>query len=122
MGIFDVFKSKTGEMVNKAGDIADKAKDQVSEGFDKVKDQASGMMGGAKEQATDAAGGAQDQASGGMDGLKDQAAGGLDKAKEFADDKTGGRFGDQTAQGVDIAKQRMGTADEEMRAEADQNG
>jgi hypothetical protein len=38
----------------------------------------------------------------------------------MADEQTGGRFGDQVNQGVDVAKQRMGTADEAARSEADQ--
>jgi hypothetical protein len=76
MGIFDSFKSKAGDLMDKAGDIA-------GDLTDKAKDQAGDLTGKAKDQ-------------------------------------TGGRFGSQIDQGVDVAKQRMGNADEAMRAEADQ--
>jgi len=41
----------------------------------------------------------------------DQVEGALDKAGEFADDKTGGKYGDQIDGGVDKAKDALGLND-----------
>ncbi|MDX3005518.1 antitoxin [Kribbella solani] len=38
----------------------------------------------------------------------DQVNEGLDKAGEFADEKTGGKFGDQIDQGKDMAREQLG--------------
>jgi uncharacterized protein YjbJ (UPF0337 family) len=82
MGIFDSFK-------NKADDLVEKAKDQVGD-----------LTGKAKEHTGDMPG----------------------QAGDMVNDQTGGRFGSQIDEGVDIAKQRMGDADEAARAEAEQQG
>jgi len=45
-----------------------------------------------------------DKVSGLLDGHGDKVADGLDKAGTFADDKTGGKFGEQIEGGVQKAK------------------
>lgn len=102
MGIFDKIKDEASDLVHKAGDMTEKAKDGVGDLTGKVKDQAGDIADKAHDQADDLAG---------------QAA---DKAGEMTDDATGGRFSDQANQGVDVAKQRLGRAAEAIRAEADQ--
>jgi antitoxin protein of toxin-antitoxin system len=91
MGIFDSFKSKASELMNKAGDVAGDLTDKAKDGEGDLTEKARNQMGDRGSQAGD-----------------------------MADDATGGRFGDQIDQGVDIARQRMGDADEAMRADVDQ--
>lgn len=95
MGIFDSFKSKASELMDKAGDVAGDLTDKAKDGAGDLTEKARNQLGDRGDQAGD-------------------------QASDMADDATGGRFGDQVDQGVDIAKQRMGDADEAMRAEADQ--
>jgi uncharacterized protein YjbJ (UPF0337 family) len=100
MGIFDSFK-------NKADDLRDKAKEHAGDLTGKAEDQAGDMPGQAGDMASSA---------------QEHVSDGLGQAGDMANDQTGGRFGSQIDQGVDIAKQRMGDADEAARAEAEQQG
>jgi hypothetical protein len=44
----------------------------------------------------------------------------LDKAGEFANEKTGGKYGDQINQGVDFAQQKTGDGDTSQQNQQDQ--
>lgn len=52
-----------------------------------------------------------DKVSGLLAGHGDKVAEGLDKAGELADEKTGGKFGDQIDSGVQQAKDALGGKD-----------
>lgn len=120
MGIFDSFKSKASELMDKAGDVAGDltAKAKGGQAGDQAGDTTD--QPGQPGQSGDMAGQARDRMGDMADQARDQASGMADRAGDMAKGATGGRFGDQIDQGVDIAKQRMGDADQTMRADADQ--
>lgn len=110
MGIFDNLK-------NKAKDMAEKAKEQGGQGGQGGQGQPSDS-GGQPGQAGGQAGGQPGQAGDG--GMTDRAGDMADRAGNTINERTGGKYEDQVDQGVNVAKQRLGNADESARADADQ--
>ena len=54
---------------------------------------------------------AKDAATAGVDQFGDQVGAGVDKAKDFVDEKTGGKFSDQIDQGGEAAKDALDNLD-----------
>ena len=59
-------------------------------------------------------GGFMDKAKEFADEHDDQVDQGLEKAGDFADEKTGGKYGEQIDRGVDTAQERTGDGDSQQ--------
>ena len=139
MGIFDTFKNKATELVDKAGDMAgdigDKVGDKVGDLAGKAKDQAGDLAGKAKDQAGDMGDKAGDMAGDLKDKAGDMAGNLGDKAGDLGDkagdmagnltDKAGdmaGDVGDKVGDLGDQAKDQMGDGVQIYTCEAKDQG
>jgi len=126
MGILDNFKKQAGDLMAKAknqtdqgagGDTDQQAGDTTGQAADTT-----GQAGDTTGQAGDTTGQAGDTTgqAGGMDGGIGQRADDMaGQAGDAINKATGGRMSDQVDEGVQIAQQRAGDADQAARAEAD---
>ena len=120
MGILDNFKKQ-------AGDLMAKAKNQTDQGAGGDTDQQAGDTTGQAADTTGQGSGTAGQQAGdttgqggGMDGGIGQRADDMaGQAGDAINKATGGRMSDQVDEGVQIAQQRAGDADQAARAEAD---
>ena len=135
MGILDNFKKQAGDLMAKAknqtdqgaggdtdqqaGDTTGQAADTTGQAGDTTGQQAGGTTGQGSGTAGQQAGDTTGQ-GGGMDGGIGQRADDMaGQAGDAINKATGGRMSDQVDEGVQIAQQRAGDADQAARAEAD---
>jgi hypothetical protein len=76
---------------------------------------------GVFDNIKDAAENLKDKAADLVDGHGDKVSDGLDKAGDFADERTGGQYGEKIDQGVGMAKDRLDGLDGQNDDIADNN-